>query len=69
MKRVVLSSKYQIVIPLDIRKRLHLSAGQGILLVPHGNTVHLVADRDISEMQGAFPSISTDGFREETERL
>jgi AbrB family looped-hinge helix DNA binding protein len=42
MREVKLSSKYQIVIPRDIRDALGVKAGDRLLVVPRGNTVILL---------------------------
>ncbi len=40
--QVTLSAKHQIVIPRDVRRRLGLAAGDGLLVEVHGNTILLV---------------------------
>lgn len=69
MNQVTVSSKYQVVIPLDVRRQMKIRAGQKMLVVPHGNTIELIPDRNILEMRGAFPDLTTSGFREEVDRL
>lgn len=69
MTRVTVSSKYQIVIPLAIRWALNIRKGQTLSMVNMGGVIELVPDRDISEMEGAFPGISLDDIRDETDRL
>lgn len=39
---VTLSAKHQIVIPRDVRRQLGLTAGDGLLVEIHGNTIVLV---------------------------
>ncbi|MBI4571807.1 MAG: AbrB/MazE/SpoVT family DNA-binding domain-containing protein [candidate division NC10 bacterium] len=39
---VKLSAKYQIVIPREVRRRLGLEAGDGLLVEVRGNTIVLV---------------------------
>jgi AbrB family looped-hinge helix DNA binding protein len=69
MATVTVSSKYQIVIPLEIRKALGIKKGQKLCFVNMGGAIHLVPDRDIREMEGAFPQIgSLDDYRDETDR-
>jgi AbrB family looped-hinge helix DNA binding protein len=41
-KVVSLSSKYQIVIPREVRRQLNLEAGDGLLMEVCGNTLVLV---------------------------
>jgi AbrB family looped-hinge helix DNA binding protein len=68
MAQVKVSSKYQIVIPREVREALRIRKGQMVSVVPIGNVIEIVPDRDISEMEGIFPSLSLDGIREERDR-
>ena len=69
MTKVTVSSKYQIVIPAEIRKALHIRKGQRLSMVNMGGVIELVPDRDLREMRGAFPGISLEGIRDETDRF
>ena len=51
MAIVTVSSKYQIVIPAEIRKALHISKRHKFALVNMGGSIHLVPDMDIREMR------------------
>ncbi len=55
MVRVTVSSKYQIVIPTEIRRALKIQKGQKLTMVDIGGVIELVPDRDLREMRGAFP--------------
>jgi AbrB family looped-hinge helix DNA binding protein len=68
MDRVKVSSKYQIVIPRDVRKALRIHKGQMVSIVPIGNVIEVVPDRDISEMEGVFPNLTLDNIRDEADR-
>ena len=68
MKRVTVSSKYQIVIPLEIRRALNIHKGQTLSMVNMGGVIELVPDRDIREMRGAFPQLTLEDVRDESER-
>jgi AbrB family looped-hinge helix DNA binding protein len=68
MSTVTVSSKYQIVIPAEIRKALKIKKGQKLNLVNMGGSIHLVPDMDIREMYGIFPGLSLEGIRDETDR-
>ena len=52
MQTVKLSSKYQIVIPKEIREALKLKAGQEIRLLNIGGSVTLVPVRPIDDYFG-----------------
>jgi AbrB family looped-hinge helix DNA binding protein len=68
MTRVTVSSKYQVVIPTEIRRALNIRKGQTLSMVNMGGVIELVPDRDIREMRGAFPQITLDDIRDEDER-
>ena len=69
MTRVTVSSKYQIVIPIEIRRALNIRTGQILSMVNMGNVIELVLDRDIREMRGAFPQLTLDDIRDESDRI
>lgn len=68
MDRVKVSSKYQIVIPRDVRKAVRIRKGQMVSVVPIGDVIEIVPDRDLSEMKGMFPSLTLDDIRDERDR-
>lgn len=68
MVRVTVSSKYQIVIPTEIRRSLNIRKGQMMSMVNMGGVIELVPDRDIRQMRGAFPQLSLEDIRDEADR-
>lgn len=68
MAKVKVSSKYQIVIPNEIRRALGIRKGQTLSMVNMGGVIELVPDKDIREMRGAFPQVTLDDLRDESER-
>ena len=68
MPRVTVSSKYQVVIPTEVRRALNIRKGQTLSMVNMGGVIELVPDRDIREMRGAFPQVTLDNIRDESER-
>lgn len=69
MSEITISSKYQIVIPKEIREELALSPGQKIRAVVLGNRIELVPVRDISEARGFLKGLNTDEIERESDRL
>mgnify|MGYP000887652601 CR=1 FL=1 len=69
MGEVTISSKYQVVIPKEIRKQLKLTVGQKLRVVVAGNTISMVPDIHISEMRGFLKGMNTDDLREENDRI
>ena len=68
-KSVTISSKWQVVIPRTERERLKLSKGQKLSVVPWDGMFVMMPDRDLSELEGAFPNLSADGLREQNDRM
>jgi AbrB family looped-hinge helix DNA binding protein len=65
MTTVTLSSKYQIVIPKEIREMFHLQAGQKLVALPWDGRIVLVPVPTAGELQGFVPGIDTNVIREE----
>lgn len=68
MARTKVSSKYQVVIPKDVRERAKIRVGQEFQVIAKGGSVTLVPDRPISSMRGFVRGIRTTGFREKKDR-
>ena len=68
MTQVTVSSKYQVVIPLEVRRRLKVRKGQKMLVVVRNDIIELVPDRDISELRGFLKGMPADNVREEDDR-
>jgi AbrB family looped-hinge helix DNA binding protein len=69
MARTKVSSKYQVVIPKDVRSRAGVKPGQEFQVVTKGGVITLVPDRPVSEMRGFLRGIRTTGFREKKDRV
>ena len=65
MEAVTISSKYQVVIPREIREQFNLKPGQKIMFIPYNNTLRVILVRPIKEARGMFKGMNTDGIREE----
>ena len=68
MQSVILSPKYQVVIPRPVRHTLHLRPGQKMQVVEYEGRVELIPDRDIAELRGFLKGINT-GFEREGDRV
>jgi AbrB family looped-hinge helix DNA binding protein len=69
MTRVRLSSKFQIVIPREIRERLRLRPGQQMTLLERGNTITVIPDQPLEKLRGTLKGAAVDGLRERRDRL
>ena len=64
MESVKISPKFQVVIPREVREKLHLVAGQRMQVVAYGNRIELIPERDIADMRGFLNGIETTVERE-----
>lgn len=62
-----ISSKFQIVIPREVRKKFNLKPGQKVMFIPYRNTIRLVIVPSIKDALGIFKGINTDNLREEVD--
>jgi AbrB family looped-hinge helix DNA binding protein len=69
MSRVKVSSKYQIVIPREMRDAMRIHKGQYVSLVPIGGVIEIVPDESLETMEGAFPNITLENYRDEADRV
>jgi AbrB family looped-hinge helix DNA binding protein len=67
MEAVTISSKYQVVIPREIRKQFNLKPGQKILFIPYNGTLRVVIVPSIQKARGMFKGMNTENIREEIE--
>jgi AbrB family looped-hinge helix DNA binding protein len=68
MQTVIISPKYQVVIPRMMRKALNLQPGQKMQVVEYEGRIELIPERDIKELRGFLKGINTE-FKREEDRL
>ena len=66
---VTLSSKFQVVIPQDVRRKLDLRPGQKIAVLEKDGVVHLIPQRSLKEMRGFVKGLDTQDLRDEEDRI
>jgi len=64
MEAVTISSKYQVVIPREIRKQFNLKPGQKIMFIPYNGTLRVVLIPPITKARGMLRGMNTDNLRE-----
>ena len=69
MSQTVVSSKYQIVIPKDVRNKIDLEKGQILQVVVRNGVITLIPDRPLSELRGFVKGIDTSELRDKEDRL
>ena len=67
METVTVSSKFQVVIPLKIRRLLGVKAGQKMHVIAYDNRMVLIPLRPIQQARGSLMGMNTDGYREEND--
>ena len=66
---VTLSSKYQIVIPQDVREKMNLKPGQKVIVIEKDGVVHLIPEKPLNELRGFVKGVTTDKLRHEEDRF
>jgi AbrB family looped-hinge helix DNA binding protein len=69
MKSVTLSSKYQLVIPREVRDRLDLQPGAKLTVIEKGGVLYLIPERPLAELRGVARGTRRKGLREKKDRL
>ena len=64
MDAVIVSSKYQIVIPKEIRESMGIVSGQKIQMIAYRNRIELIPIKLIAQMRGFLKGIDTEVTRE-----
>ncbi len=64
MKTVIVSPKYQVVIPRDVREMLNIKPGEKMQIINYANRFGLVPVRKIKTMRGFLKGIDTTVVRE-----
>jgi AbrB family looped-hinge helix DNA binding protein len=68
MQTVTLSTKYQLVIPRDLRQRLELEPGMKLTVLEKGGILYLVPERPIEDMRGIAKGTTRKELREKKDR-
>lgn len=69
MTTVTLSTKYQLVIPRDVRDRLALEPGAKLTVIEKGGILYMIPERPLAELRGVARGTRRKGLREKRDRL
>ena len=69
MATTTISPKFQIVIPKEVREKLHLHPQQRLQVVEKGGIITLVPEVPLKSLKGALKGMSKTGIREKKDRL
>ena len=67
MEAVTISSKYQVVIPREVREQFSLKPGQKIMFIPYNNILHVVIVPSLKQARGMLKGIDAKNLREEVD--
>lgn len=67
MEAVTISSKYQVVIPKEVREQFNLKPGHKIMFIPYNNTLRVVVVLPMKAARGMLKGMNTDNIREEVD--
>jgi AbrB family looped-hinge helix DNA binding protein len=68
MTLTTVSSKYQIVIPKEIRERMNIKPGQKLQFVEINGRIVIIQVLPIESYRGMFPNLDTSNYRDEEDR-
>jgi len=69
MDTATISTKFQVVIPQEIRKSMNIFPGQKVRFVIYKNSIEIIPIVDIKSLWGIFKGIDTNIEREEEDRI
>ena len=64
MTTVTVSTKYQVVIPRDVRESLHLKPGKKYQVLSFGDCIEFIPVRTAKEMRGVLKGVDATIVRE-----
>ncbi|ALA60681.1 AbrB/MazE/SpoVT family DNA-binding domain-containing protein [Nitrospira moscoviensis] len=69
MATATISPKFQIVIPKEVREKLHLVPSQRMQVVEKGGVITLVPEVPLTSLRGALKGMSASDLREKRDRM
>ena len=69
MTQVVVSPKYQVVIPKEIREKFPLHKGQKMTVIAKGDVIILLPSAPLKNYRGFLKGMETRNLREKRDRL
>lgn len=68
MATTTISSKFQVVIPKEVRDKLYLTPRQRLLVIEKGGVITLVPEVPLKSLKGVLKGMTTGDVREKQDR-
>lgn len=68
MAAITVSSRYQVVIPKEVREQLNIKPGQKLQVIVLGGVMHFVPVLSLDELRGIARGADTSKIRDERDR-
>jgi len=68
MARSVVSTKFQVVIPKEVRRQVGLKSGQVLEIIARSGVITMVPDQPIARMRGYVKGMKVRSLREKKDR-
>ena len=68
MAHAVVSTKFQVVIPKEIRRDIGLKSGQVVQIIAKSGVITMVPDQPLSSMRGYLKGMKSRALREKRDR-
>jgi AbrB family looped-hinge helix DNA binding protein len=68
MATTTISPKFQVVIPKDVREKLHLKSGQKMNVVTKGGVIYFIPEKPLEAFRGFLKGMDTGNIREDEAR-
>lgn len=69
MTQVTVSSKFQVVIPKDVRRQVPLHTGQKLAIIVKEGAITLLPDKPLSTFRGFLKGMKVSQIREKKDRI
>lgn len=66
---VKISSKFQVVIPEEVRKKANIKPGQKVVVIEKDGIISIIPQRNIRDLKGTMKELSTENIRDEGDRF
>ena len=68
MATITISPKYQVVIPKEIREKVHLKSGQKMTVFTKGGVIYFIPEKPLETFKGFLKGMDTRDIREDSDR-